>query len=102
MSRKEVSMNTQNESTSDQRLPKTRDIIAALSSIVPGLGHIYKGHVREGWTILLISPLFIWAALILGFATAGFGLLVPVAYLIIIGWHAYSIEDKRRHPGGII
>lgn len=44
----------------------------------------------------------IWVGLILGFATAGLGLLVPFFFLIVIGWHAYSIEDQRRHPGGFI
>lgn len=95
-------METYNELSPHHGLEKSRDIIAAISSIIPGLGHIYKGHYRVGAGLLIISPVFVWAALILGFATAGIGLLVPFFFLMIIGWHAYSIEDRRRHPGGII
>lgn len=95
-------MSTLNKSIHGNRSQKYRDIIAAVSSILPGLGHLYKGHFREGVAFLIVSPLFIWAGLILGFATAGFGLLAPVVYVIIVGWHAYSIEDKRNHPGGFI
>jgi TM2 domain-containing membrane protein YozV len=83
-------------------LLKSRNVIAALSSIIPGLGHIYKGHYKKGIGLLIISPVFVWAALILGFATAGIGLVVPFLFLFLIGWHAYMIEDRRKHPGGII
>lgn len=78
-----------------------RSILAALLSIVPGLGHIYKAHYRCGFEIMLISPFFIWAGIILGWATAGIGLLLPVLYLLFVSWHAYSIEDKRHHWVGI-
>ena len=83
-------------------LLKSRNLIAAISSIIPGLGHIYKGHYKKGIGLLIISPFFIWAALILGFATAGIGLVVPLLFLVLIGWHAYSIDDRRKHPGGFI
>ncbi len=91
------------ERTSNQdRLQKSRNVIAAISSIIPGLGHIYKGHIKKGIAILTISPLFIWTGLILGFATAGLGLFAPIVYLAWVIWHAYSIEDLRNHPIGII
>ena len=95
-------METYNESSPHHGIEKSRDIIAAFSSIIPGLGHIYKGHYKIGFGLLIISPFFVWAALILGFATAGIGLLLPIFFLICIGWHAYNMEDKRKHPGGII
>lgn len=95
-------MNTQNLSNTKSSLTKSRNLIAAFSSIIPGLGHIYKGHYREGVGLLIISPFFVWVALIMGFATAGLGLLVPLFFLMIIGWHAYTIDDKRKHPAGII
>jgi len=98
----EVHMNTQQHTQLSSGLLKSRNVIAALSSIIPGLGHIYKGQYRTGACLLIISPLFIWVALILGFATAGIGLLVPFFFLILIGWHAYNSEDKRKHPAGII
>jgi hypothetical protein len=95
-------MNTLNHTQQSSGLLKCRNVIAALSSIIPGLGHIYKGQYRTGACLLLISPLFIWVALILGFATAGIGLLVPFLFLILIGWHAYNVADMRKHPAGII
>ncbi len=95
-------MNTQNHTQHSSGLLKSRNVIAALSSIIPGLGHIYKGQYRTGACLLIISPLFVWAALILGFATAGFGLFVPFLFLILIGWHAYYSEDRRNHPAGIL
>lgn len=93
-------MKTQDHAKKD--LTKQRNIIAAFSSIIPGLGHIYKGQYRIGAGLVIISPFFIWIALIMGFATAGIGLLIPFFYLLAIGWHAYNIEDRRKHPAGII
>lgn len=95
-------MVTHEHSNTTQGLTTSRNVIAAISSIIPGLGHIYKGQYRIGAGIMIISPFLIWVALILGFATAGIGLLIPVFFLIAIAWHAYHIEDERRHPGGII
>jgi len=92
-------MNTEiNSITSQQKDHKQINIIAAISSIIPGLGHIYKGYRKEGFCILIISPFFIWAALIFAFATLGIGLFVPFVYLFIVGWHAYNLESKRKHP----
>lgn len=95
-------MESYNESVSYHRNTRYRDVLAAISSIIPGLGHIYKGQYRIGAALLIISPFFIWIALILGFATAGIGLLIPFFFLIAIGWHAYKVEDRRHHPIGII
>ena len=77
------------------------DLIAAWSSIIPGLGHIYKAHYGTGLGLMIISPFIIWAGLILGFATFGIGLFAPVFFMLFIAWHAYSIEDHRHHPAGI-
>ena len=95
-------MNTQNHINSKKYLTRYRNVIATISSVIPGLGHIYKGQYRIGAGLLIISPFFVWIALILGFATAGIGLLVPFFYLIAVGWHAYTVEDRRKHPAGII
>lgn len=95
-------METKHNTYPENGLIKSRNLIAAISSIIPGLGHIYKGQYRTGAGLMIISPFLIWTALILGFATAGIGLLIPVFFLIAIGWHAYNVDDKRRHPAGII
>lgn len=83
-------------------LKNTRDVIAAFSSIIPGLGHIYKAHYNVGFGLLAISPLFIWAGLVLGWATFGFGLFLPLMFVIFIGWHAYRVEDRRHHTIGLL
>ncbi len=83
-------------------LEHSRDVIAAFSSIIPGLGHIYKAHYNVGFGLLFISPLFIWAGLVLGWATFGFGLFLPAMFVIFIGWHAYNIEDRRHHTIGLL
>lgn len=95
-------MNTLEGTSHQEKLQKSRNVIAAISSILPGLGHIYKGHIKKGICILIISPIFIWTGLILGFATAGLGLFAPIVYLAWVIWHAYTIEDLRHHPIGFI
>ena len=83
-------------------IQRSRDRFAALQSIIPGLGHIYKGHFWLGISLLVVSPAIIWAGLILGFATAGIGLLVPFVYLGGVMYHAYQIEDNRHHHIGLL
>lgn len=62
---REVPMETCNESSPHHRLSKYRNIIGVISSMIPGLGHIYKGYYRIGGGLLIISPMFIGAALIM-------------------------------------
>lgn len=95
-------MKTSDNKTKNLKISHSSDTIAAISSIIPGLGHVYKAHYATGLGLLLVSPFVIWAGLMLGWATFGIGLFVPLAYLIFIGWHAYSVEDRRSHPGGFL
>lgn len=85
----------------DRDLLHSRNVIAAVSSIIPGLGHIYKAHYASGIGIIVISPFFVLGGVFVGFATFGIGMFFPVLYMILIGWHAYEIEDKRKHAAGI-
>ncbi len=75
--------------------------MATALSIVPGLGHIYKGYIGLGATLLLLSFTIIWVGLISAFATAGISLSVPFFYVGATAWHAYNIEDRRKHHLGI-
>jgi len=72
--------------------------IAAVLSIVPGLGHIYKGHYEAGllWMFLGI-PFAIWIGIILSLATAGVGLLFPILCWAALAWDAYNEKDRRHH-----
>lgn len=94
--------NTFSSEESYKELLHSRDVIAAASSIIPGLGHIYKAHYGTGIGLLIVSPFFVWGGLILGWATFGLGLLIPILYIVLIGWHAYSIDDRRHHVAGIL
>jgi hypothetical protein len=72
---------------------KASDAMAVILSIIPGLGHIYKGHKLAG---------FLWMAgavpagifvLIAAFASAGFGAALFFLYLIACMIHVWGIED---------
>ena len=73
---------------------KASDAVAVLLSIIPGLGHIYKGHRLAG---------FLWMAgavpagifvLLAAIASAGFGAGLFFFYLIAVMLHAYAVDDR--------
>src|SRR5260221_3719619 len=53
-----------------------RDKIAVCLSVVPGLGHIYKGHKMTGALYMLGALFAIFAAVVASTATAGFCILL--------------------------
>ena len=71
--------------------------IAAVLSIVPGLGHIYKGHYEMGLFWFLGMPMAIWIGILFGLATAGIGLLFPILCWVGLAWDAYNEKDRRHH-----
>ena len=72
--------------------------IAALLTIVPGLGHIYKGHLAPGFIWMFFGmPLAIWIGILLGLATAGVGLLFPIVCWVGLAFDAYYERDLRKH-----
>jgi len=79
-------------------LVRDRNVIAAVLSIIPGLGHIYEGHYAAGFTVLLLlTPIMIWTGVLLSLATMGFGLLAPVVFWGFVGFDAYFEDDCRKH-----
>jgi hypothetical protein len=73
---------------------KASDLVAVMLSVIPGLGHVYKGYKLLG--LLFVCGAF--AAILLGAlaatATAGFGLgLIPI-YWFAVMFHVYGIEDR--------
>ena len=79
-------------------LVKAENAIAALLSIVPGLGHIYKGHYEAGLAWMFFGmPLAIFVGILFGLATAGIGLLFPIACWTALTVDAYFEKDRRRH-----
>ena len=77
-----------------------RNAVAAILSIVPGAGHLYKHHYVAGFGILIGGNLLmVFIALLLGLATFGLSLLVvPLLYWGMVGAAAYSLPDWHgRH-----
>ena len=83
----------------DAQLARGRSWFAALLSLLPGLGHIYKGHYLLGSGLLLVGlPVVVGAAALLLLATFGLSLTLPLIYVAITAAHAYAIEDRQLHP----
>ncbi len=85
---------------SDARDTLAQDWCAAVLSFVPGLGHLYKGHLVSGVILLcLAGPIFLLAVMLLVPATLGLSLLLPAAFIAFTAIHAFRLPDVRQHPG---
>ncbi len=74
------------------------DAVAVLLSVIPGLGHIYKGHKFAGLVLIIATPMAVALAALAATGTAGFGLgLLPI-YWFGVMFHVYGIQD-RIAPG---
>jgi len=74
-----------------------RDLTALwLSLLVPGLGHLYKGHVIFGGLILFVfGPCVLALALVVAPATLGLSLLILPPFVGVVMLDAYSARDVR-------
>jgi len=88
-----------NQITASQAVIRTeRNVIAGVLSIIPGLGHIYKGLYADGLVVmLLLTPIVVWASVLLTLTTRGLGLLMPIAYWAIVVFKAMKEPDHRKH-----
>lgn len=81
-------------STAETAEGKASDLVAVVLSVVPGLGHVYKGYRMLG----LLFVIGAFGAILLGAlaatATAGFGLFLIPIYWFAVMFHVYSIEDR--------
>lgn len=75
-----------------------RDIAAVLLSVVPGLGHIYKGHRLTGALYMLGAAFAVIACTVAATFTAGFGLLLLPLYWAGVMLQVYWLEDRPRLP----
>ena len=78
-----------------------RNKVAALLSVVPGLGHLYKHHYFDGLAILTAgNVLMIFIALWLAIATVGLSLVVvPALWFAGVAASAYYASDEHgQHP----
>jgi hypothetical protein len=73
-----------------------RDLMAFWLSLMPGLGHLYKGHVLLGGIIFfVVSPLVLAIALAVLPATLGVSIVIPMLFMVSGMIHAYRIKDLR-------
>jgi len=73
------------------------DWVAVGLSIVPGLGHIFKGHYWTGVGYLVASVVFVFFVGAGGMVAMGFNLLLLPLYWIWVGFHAYLTPDLEDH-----
>ena len=83
---------------SKEALGAENKFAAFLSIICPGLGQIYKGHYEEGLLWMFLGmPIAIWVAILLGLATAGLALVIPLLCWAGLAVDAYYEKDLRVH-----
>jgi hypothetical protein len=78
---------------------KASDAMAVLLSVIPGLGHIYKGHRLVGALLMFVgTPMAIGIAALTFTFTAGFGGLLLPLYWFGVMFHVYGIDDRVGPP----
>jgi hypothetical protein len=70
-----------------------RDKVAVCLSVIPGLGHIYKGQRLLGALFIIGSVFAGFASLLAGFASAGWGTLLLPLYWFGVMLHAFFADD---------
>ncbi len=78
----------------DEALGTVRDVAAVVMSVIPGLGHLYKGHRLSGALYMLGAVFAIFGAAVASTATAGFGLLLLPLYWAGVMLQVYWLEDR--------
>jgi len=75
-----------------------RDWAALWLSLVPGLGHLYKGHVLSGALVFfVIGPGILALAAAVLPATLGLSIALPLVFLGLVMLHAFRTDDRRAH-----
>ena len=71
------------------------DLVAVALSVIPGLGHIYKGYRLLGLLLMFIgTPMAVGLALLIATGTAGFGFFLLPIYWIAVMVHVWAIPDR--------
>jgi hypothetical protein len=83
----------------DSDLDPGRNVIAALLSLLPGLGHLFKGYYVLGILLLVVGiPIILAASALMALATFGASLVLPMVFIAIAAAHAFALDDRRKHP----
>lgn len=75
-----------------------RDRAATALSVVPGLGHIYKGYKVTGVIYMIGAVFAVMVCSVAATFTAGFGLCLLPIYWVAIMMQVYYMEDKGIRP----
>ncbi len=74
---------------------RASDMVAVMLSILPGLGHIYKGYRLIGMLLIFVgTPMAVGLALLIATGTAGFGFFLLPIYWIAVMVHVWAIPDR--------
>lgn len=73
---------------------KASDLVAVMLSVVPGLGHVYKGYKLLGLLFVIGAFGAILFGALAATASAGFGLALIPIYWFGVMFHVYGIEDR--------
>jgi hypothetical protein len=74
---------------------KASDMVAVMLSLVPGLGHVYKGYRLIGVLLMFVgTPIAVGLALLIATGTAGFGFFLLPIYWIAVMIHVWAIPDR--------
>ena len=72
-----------------------RDAYSVILSVVPGLGHLYKGHLIPGAMFMAGGILATFMVAVIATFTMGFGLLLLPLYWVAVMMQVYWLEDFR-------
>ena len=70
------------------------DLVAVMLSVIPGLGHVYKGYKLIGLLFFFGAIGALLAGALAATATAGFGLFLIPIYWFACMFHVYGIQDR--------
>ena len=75
-----------------------RNIIAALLSILPGLGHIYKHHYLSGFGLLIGGNIVVgFVSVLMMLGTFCLSLFAIPIYIAAVAAAAYALPDWHGH-----
>ena len=73
---------------------KASDAVAVMLSVIPGLGHVYKGYKVIGLLFFVGALGALLAGALAATATAGFGAFLIPLYWIAVMFHVYGVKDR--------
>ena len=76
-----------------------RDLAALLLSVIPGLGHLYKGQLVLGIMFLVGTIIAVIFCSLVATFTMGFGLLLLPLYWVWVMTQAFWVPDLRDEHG---